>query len=57
MHSWIEKGGCGEDAAAEIRRLILTAPPESARAFCFTQLPDGDVSFKWVRVALAAHKP
>jgi len=57
MHSWIEKGGCGEEAAAELRRLILTAPPDAARAFSFTQLPDGDVSFKWVRVALSAHKP
>jgi ubiquinone/menaquinone biosynthesis C-methylase UbiE len=57
MRAWIEKGGCDQQAAAEVRRLILEAPPAAARAFAFTQLPDGDVSFNWVRVAVSARKP
>jgi hypothetical protein len=28
-----------------------------ARAFSITPLPDGDVNFQWVRIALAARKP
>jgi ubiquinone/menaquinone biosynthesis C-methylase UbiE len=57
MRAWIKKGGCGEEAAAEVRRLILEAPPEVARTFSFTPMPDGDVGFQWVRIALSARKP
>jgi ubiquinone/menaquinone biosynthesis C-methylase UbiE len=56
MRSWIQKGGCSSETAAEVRRLILDPPPEVARTFSIAQMPDGDVSFQWVRVALSARK-
>jgi|SRR5208283_1453189 len=57
MRSWIEKGGCSEEAAAEVRRRILEAPPEVVRAFSITGTPNGDATFQWVRVALSVRKP
>jgi SAM-dependent methyltransferase len=57
LRAWLEKGGCRGEEAAEVRRLFLEAPPEVARAFSITPLPDGDVNFQWVRIALAARKP
>jgi SAM-dependent methyltransferase len=57
MRAWLEKGGCRGEAAAEVRRLFLEAPAEVARTFCITHMPDGDIGFQWVRIALSARKP
>jgi ubiquinone/menaquinone biosynthesis C-methylase UbiE len=57
MRAWLEKGGCHGEAAAEVRRLFLNASEEAVRTFCITRMPDGDLSFQWVRIALAARKP
>jgi SAM-dependent methyltransferase len=57
MRAWLKKGGCRGEAAAEVRRLFLEAPSEVARTFSITAMPDGDISFQWVRIALSAHKP
>jgi len=57
MEAWLEKGGCHGEAAAKVRRLFLDAPEEVVRTFSITRMPDGDLSFQWVRVALAARKP
>ena len=57
MRDWLEKAGCCGDGAAEVRRLFLEAPAEAARTFAITRMPDGDISFQWVRIALSARKP
>ena len=57
MRAWLEKGGCHGEAADEVRRQLLNAPPEAVRTFSITRAPDGDMSFQWVRIALAARKP
>jgi SAM-dependent methyltransferase len=57
MRAWIEKSGCHGETAAEVRRLFLEAPAEAVRAFSIARLPDGDIGFQWVRVALSARKP
>jgi ubiquinone/menaquinone biosynthesis C-methylase UbiE len=57
LKSWLEKGGCTGEAAAEVRRLMLEASEEVKRTFSISRLPDGDVAFQWPRVALAAIKP
>jgi ubiquinone/menaquinone biosynthesis C-methylase UbiE len=56
MRAWLKKGGCRGEAAAEVRRLFLEAPAEVARTFSITQMPDGDISFQWIRIALSARK-
>jgi ubiquinone/menaquinone biosynthesis C-methylase UbiE len=57
LRAWLKKGGCRGEAATEVRRLFLEAPPEAARTFSITRMPDGDISFQWVRIALSALKP
>lgn len=57
MRAWLKKGGCRGAAAAEVRRLLLEASAEVARTFFITRMPDGDISFQWLRIALSAHKP
>jgi ubiquinone/menaquinone biosynthesis C-methylase UbiE len=57
LRAWLEKGGCSGEAAAEVRRLFLEAPAEAVRTFAITPMPDGDIRFQWVRIALAARKP
>lgn len=57
LRDWLEKAGCRGEAAAEVRRLFLAAPPEVVRAFSITQTAGGDISFQWVRIALSARKP
>ena len=57
LRAWLEKAGCRGESAAEVRRLFLEAPAEVARAFSITPLPDGDIGFQWVRIALSARKP
>jgi len=57
LRAWLEKGGCRGEAAAEVRRLMCEAPAEVVRTFSITHLPDGDIGFQWVRIALAARKP
>jgi ubiquinone/menaquinone biosynthesis C-methylase UbiE len=57
LRAWLEKAGCRGEAAAEVWRLFLEAPAEVARIFSITRMPDGDISFQWVRIALSARKP
>ena len=57
LRAWLKKGGCRGEAAAEVRRLFLEAPAEVARTFSITRMPDGDISFQWIRIALSARKP
>jgi ubiquinone/menaquinone biosynthesis C-methylase UbiE len=57
LRAWLKKGGCHGEAAAEVRRQFLEAPTEVARTFSVTRMPDGDISFQWVRIALSACKP
>ena len=57
MRAWLRKGGCRGEAAAEVRRQFLEAPAEVARTFSITRIPDGDISFQWVWIALSARKP
>ena len=57
MRAWLKKGGCHGEAAAEVRRQFLEAPAEVVRTFSITRMPDGDIGFQWVRIALSARKP
>ena len=57
MRAWLEKAGCRGAEAAEVGHLFLEAPAEVVRTFSITPLPDGDMSFQWVRIALSARKP
>jgi ubiquinone/menaquinone biosynthesis C-methylase UbiE len=57
LKAWLEKGGCAGEAAAEVRRLLLNATEEAVRTFSIRRLPDGDIGFQWVRIALSARKP
>jgi ubiquinone/menaquinone biosynthesis C-methylase UbiE len=57
LRAWLEKAGCHGEAAAEARRLFLEAPAEVARTLRITRMPDGDIGFQWVRIALSARKP
>ncbi|MGD0498042.1 MAG: methyltransferase domain-containing protein [Bryobacteraceae bacterium] len=57
MRSWLEKAGCRGENASEVRRLFLEAPPEAARMFTIALQPDGDIAFRYPRVALSARKP
>ena len=57
LEDWLEKAGCCGHDAGEVRRLILEAPAEAVRTFSIAPMPDGDISFQWVRIALSARKP
>ncbi len=57
MNSWLEKAGCRGDAAAEVRRLFLEAPPDAVRLFRIEPQPGGDIAFQHLRLALSARKP
>lgn len=57
LPDWLEKAGCRGEAAAEVRRAFVEAPPEVVRTFWITRQANGEICFQWVRVALAALKP
>lgn len=57
LNSWLTKSGCEGAAAAEVRRQFQQASPAAREAFRIEPLPDGDVSFQWKRIAIAAVKP
>jgi ubiquinone/menaquinone biosynthesis C-methylase UbiE len=57
MRTWLEKGGCVGDAAAEVERTFRDAPAEAKRIFNITVQPDGDTQFQWLRIVLSARKP
>ena len=57
LREWMKKSGCEGESAVEVTRQFATAPAEARRKFSIAELPDGDFQFRWMRVALAAHKP
>lgn len=57
MRSWLEKGGCVGEAAAEVERSLRNAPVAAREIFKITTQPDGDIQFQWLRVVLWARKP
>jgi ubiquinone/menaquinone biosynthesis C-methylase UbiE len=56
LRDWMKKSGCEGDAATEVTRQFSSAPAEARRRFSIAALPNGDFQFRWMRVALAAHK-
>lgn len=57
LRDWLEKAGCPEEVAAEVRRRFLEAPPEVVQTFAIAQAADGDIAFQWLRIALSARRP
>jgi ubiquinone/menaquinone biosynthesis C-methylase UbiE len=57
LYEWMNKSGCSGEAADEVARLFSEAPDAARREFSIQTLPDGNYSFKWMRVVLAARKP
>ncbi len=55
LREWMKKSGCEGEAAEEVTRLFAEAPEEAKRRYSISA-SSGDVHFKWLRVALAAHK-
>ena len=56
LRDWMAKGGCRGEPAKQVERMFQQAPAEARRRFAITDLPDGDTSFQWMRVVLAARK-
>jgi ubiquinone/menaquinone biosynthesis C-methylase UbiE len=57
LRDWMKKSGCEGKAAKEVVRLFAEAPEEARKRFRIVEQPDGDVTFQWMRVVLAARKP
>jgi ubiquinone/menaquinone biosynthesis C-methylase UbiE len=55
FEAWLKKGGCKGEAAEEVRRMFTEASDSIRRAFGIVE-QDGDISFHWQRVVLAASK-
>jgi hypothetical protein len=56
MRDWMKKSGCSGAAADEVVRMFAEAPSEAVRKFRIRRRPDGDFTFQWMRVVLAALK-
>jgi SAM-dependent methyltransferase len=54
LNEWLEKSGCSGVAERAVREMFATAPASVRDAFGISSQGDGDVSFHWIRVLLAA---
>jgi ubiquinone/menaquinone biosynthesis C-methylase UbiE len=57
MRDWMKKSGCAGECAEQVARLFADAPVDARQQFRIVQQPDGDFTFQWMRVVLAARKP
>jgi len=57
LNDWMSKSGCTGEAAEVVRQAFATASAAAVRIFQIRELPGGDYSFAWQRVAAKAIKP
>lgn len=56
LNDWLEKAGCVDEAAAEVRKAFTEAPTAAVQAFQIRQSRPDDYTFVWQRLVAKAEK-
>jgi len=56
LNAWLHKAGCIGEAEQTVRDLFASANAAIRETFAIEPLPDGDTSFRWLRVVVAAQR-
>jgi ubiquinone/menaquinone biosynthesis C-methylase UbiE len=56
LNDWLVKAGCTPEQTEEVQRAFAAAPASARSAFHIETLPNGDIGFRWQRLAFIARK-